>query len=438
MRLWTAALTLLLGTALWAGENPLYRQSGFHEDADGEVKGWTRWAARDEIAPRTWVDSLRDRGESGALAVSGASNAAAYGGWRKQVDGVAAGGWYRLTAHYALDGIGQEPYQVVARLAWRDASGKSVGRPEYAVETKRLEAWRRTSIEAPAPEGAASAVLELYLGHAPQGTVWWDEISFEAVAEPAPRLVRVAAINLRPRKTGSAEASVGRFLELIAEKVDSDVDVILLPEGISVVGSGKTYPEVAETIPGPITERLGKAAKAKNAYLVAGLYERDGQAIYNTSVLIDRQGRLAGKYRKVYLPREEIEGGLTPGSDYPVFETDFGKIGMMICWDIQYADPARALALRGAELLLTPIWGGDETLAKARALENHVYLATSGYDFPTYVMDPRGELLAVAAEEGSVAVATLNLNKRFPQPWLGEMRGRFFHELRLDVDAGPR
>jgi predicted amidohydrolase len=372
------------------------------------------------------------------LAISGASNAAAYGGWRKQVDGVAAGGWYRLTAHYALDGVGHEAYQVVARLDWRDAAGKRVGKPEYAVETKRLDAWRRTSIEAPAPEGAAAAVLELYLGHAPQGTVWWDEISFEAVGEPEPRLVRVAAVNLRPQRTGSAEASVSRFLQMIEGKVNSDVDVILLPEGITVVGSGKAYADVAETIPGPTTARLGKAARAKNSYLVAGLYERDGQAVYNTSVLIDRQGRLAGKYRKVYLPREEIEGGLTPGSDYPVFDTDFGKVGMMICWDIQYADPARALALRGAELLLTPIWGGDETLARARAIENHVYLATSGYDFPTYVMDPLGELLAVAAEDGSVAVATLNLNKRFPQPWLGEMRGRFFHELRLDVDAGPR
>ena len=93
----------------------------------------------------------------------------------------------------------------------------------------------------------------------------------------------------------------------------------------------------------------------------------------------------------VYLPREEIEGGLTPGSDYPVFSTDFGKVGMMICWDAQYADPARALALGGAELLLVPIWGGNQTLMKARAIENRVFIAASGYDYPTHILDPDGE-----------------------------------------------
>jgi predicted amidohydrolase len=211
-------------------------------------------------------------------------------------------------------------------------------------------------------------------------------------------------------------------------------DIILLPEGISVVGNGKSYAEIAEPLPGPTTERLAEVARHKNAWIVAGLYEREGPAIYNTAVLIDRQGRLAGKYRKVYLPREEIEGGLTPGNDYPVFATDFGRVGMMICWDTQYADPARALALHGAELILMPIWGGNETLAKARAIENRVFLATSGYDFPTYVLDPDGETLAVAPDaSGSVAHATIDLNHRYVEEWLGDMRGRFFHELRLDV-----
>ena len=72
--------------------------------------------------------------------------------------------------------------------------------------------------------------------------------------------------------------------------------------------------------------------------------EREGTAIYNTAVLIDRDGLLVGKYRKVNLPYDEFEDGITPGSDYPVFQTDFGKVGMMICWDSQFPDAARALA----------------------------------------------------------------------------------------------
>ncbi len=174
-------------------------------------------------------------------------------------------------------------------------------------------------------------------------------------------------------------------------------------------------------------------ARHKNSYLVAGIFEREGAAIYNTAVLIDRQGDVAGKYRKVYLPREEYEVGLTPGSDFPVFQTDFGKVGLMICWDLQYTDPARALALGGAELILLPIWGGDPTIGKARVLENHVFLAASGYDYPTYIMDPAGEMVAQAPDRGDVAHAVLDLNRRYTEKWLGEMRGRFMKEVRLDL-----
>ncbi len=201
-----------------------------------------------------------------------------------------------------------------------------------------------------------------------------------------------------------------------------------------MVSTGKKYADVAEPIPGPTTARLGEMARRKHSYLAAGIYEREGPAVYNTAVLLDRAGNLLGKYRKVYIPREEMEAGITPGSDYPVFRTDFGMVGIMICWDVQYADPARELARRGAEIILLPIWGGNEALAKARAIENHVFLVSSGYDHPTYIMDPNGEMLSVAKERGQAAVATLDLNRRYvEEKWLGEMRGRFMKELRVDM-----
>jgi predicted amidohydrolase len=148
---------------------------------------------------------------------------------------------------------------------------------------------------------------------------------------------------------------------------------------------------------------------------------------------MDRRGALVGKYRKVYLPTSEIEEGLTPGNEYPVFRTDFGTIGLMICYDVFYADPARALARQGAEILLLPIWGGDETLAKARAIENKVFLVTSGYDHPTYIMDPDGQRIAAAPDRGTAAIATIDLAKRYLHPNLGDMRARRMKELRVDV-----
>ena len=408
-------------------------QSDFRAGPDGVPSGWTVWSARPELAPRAFVDQTRNRQAPGSLAISGNRNAAVYGGWEHRVRGVEGGKWYRLVAYYQAIGLQYEPLQVVARLDWAGAEGKRVGQPDYAYVTEPNGEWRKVTLEAPAPPKAAQATIQLYLQNAPDATVWWDEISMQEIAAPSPRPVSVAVVNLKPRETRSSGESVRRFLEVIERSVTKKTDVILLPEGITVVGTGKGFPEIAETIPGPTTTRLGEMARRKNSYLVAGMYERDGAAIYNTAVLLDRTGSVVGKYRKVYLPREEIEGGLTPGSDYPVFRTDFGTVGIMICWDSQYADPARALALKGTELLLMPIWGGNETLVKARAIENRVFIATSGYNYPTHILDPDGKLLAAATEQGSVGFATIDLTRRYMDDWLGDMRGRFMKELRLDV-----
>lgn len=414
------------------------QQSGFQASNDGLPAGWRVWAARAEIAPRTFVDAVHYRVRPGSLAISGNSNAAEYGGWEYKVPGIQAAKWYRLVAYYRAEGLENERHQVVSRLDWMKAGGERAGQPDYAYRTERAGEWTRISLDAPAPEGAAAVRLQLYLQNAPYATIWWDDISFEEVPTPKARPVRVASINFHPRETHSAQESVREFLDVIQKSVTGPTDVILLPEGITVVGTGKSYADVAETIPGPTTERLGALARSRKTYVVAGIYEREGAAIYNTAVLIDRAGNLTGKYRKVYLPREEIEGGLTPGHDYPVFRTDFGKVGVMICWDLQYTDPARALALRGAEMILMPIWGGNETLAKARAIENRVFLVSSGYDYPTSILDPDGEMLAIARENGSAAVATVDLNRRYMDTWLGDMRERFMKEVRLDVNVDPQ
>jgi predicted amidohydrolase len=395
--------------------------------------GWTAWAPREEIAPRTFIDTVHYRSKPGSLAISGNSNPAAYGGWVYTAQGIAPGKWYRFQAYYRQQGAQNERNQVIARLDWKKATGKRAGQPDYAYAIKREGEWSRLTLDVPAPEAASAVAIQLYLANAPAATIWWDDISLDETAAPAARPVTVFSVNLRPSGSKTAAENVEKFAQAIDREVQGKADVILLPEGITVVGTGKKDPDVAETIPGPTTTRLGEVARQKRSYIVAGIYEREGPAIYNTAVLIDRAGNVAGKYRKVYLPREELEVGLTPGSDFPVFQTDFGKVGLMICWDVQYADPARALVLGGAELVLLPIWGGDQALGKARAVENHVFLAASGYDYPTYIMDPMGEILSQARNRGEVAHATIDLNRRYTDSWLGDMRARFMKEIRLDL-----
>ena len=424
---------LALGAATLVASPVSVRESGFAPGQDGSPPGWRTWAARPDIAPKTFVDQKRSRGEAGALAISGNGNAASSGGWERVAGSVEPGKWYRFSAAYTASGLKFESNEVVCRVEWLNAAGKRVGQPEYAYNLKRDGEWRNIDVTAPAPAKAASAKLQLWLHNSPNGTVWFDDIAFESAAEPTPRNVVIAAIHHRPRRTASPAESVQRFIDVIEKSAPAKTDVLLLPEGITVVGNGKPYAEIAEPIPGPTTKTLGEVARKRGTYVAAGIYERDGKILYNTSVLIDRRGNVVGKYRKVYLPREEIEAGFTPGSDYPVFDTDFGRVGMMICWDVQYADPARALALKGADLILMPIWGGNVTLTHARAIENSVFIALSGYDITTSIIDRKGETVATASGPDSAVVATIDLNKRYEWEWLGNMRGRFMKEVRLDV-----
>jgi predicted amidohydrolase len=389
----------------------------------GGSTGWRLWSPREELAP------AHTQAASGELTLEGRGNPAVFGGWERTYPDIKPGRWYRLQVRYTASGLDYEPLQLPIRLDWQSASGKRAGQPDYAWRTTTVNGARLVTLDAPAPPNAAAVNVQLLLQNAPNAKVTWSDIQLTPVAAPAVRNVKVAAIRLRPKGADPVAA----FLQLARAEVKSGADVILLPEGISVVGTGKSYAAVAETIPGPTTARLAALAVEKHAYVVAGIYERDGRVIYNTAVLLDRSGRVAGKYRKVYIPREELEGGITPGSAYPVFQTDFGTVGLLICWDVQYADPARALARQGAELLLMPIWGGNETLAQARAIENHVYLASSGYNFPSLLMDPLGRTLVRTEQDATVATATIDLNQRLPDEWLGDMRGRFHRELRLDL-----
>jgi predicted amidohydrolase len=84
-----------------------------------------------------------------------------------------------------------------------------------------------------------------------------------------------------------------------------------------------------------------------------------------------------------------------------------------------------------------PIWGGNEALAKARAIENHLFLVTSDYSFPSLFFDPLGFQLARTEQDGTVSTVTVDLNRRYFDPWLGDMRARFFRGLRGDLQVEP-
>lgn len=394
------------------------------------VPSWSTWAPRDEIRPKCFVDTHTFRTRPGSLAISGNANAAEYGGWSRTVPAIVAGQYYRLVAYYRCQDVADERRQIVARLDWQDASGRRTAQPDYAYETQPDGAWTRVTMSVPAPAGAAAVKVELSLAWSAQGSVWWDDVALEGAAPPAPRWVRVATVCVHPNGEGD---NLGEYIRAVDALAKDKPDIVCLGEEMLLAGTSKPYSGAAEEIPGPSTRRLGEVARRYHTYLVAGLTEREGHAAYNTAVLIDRAGNVAGKYHKVYLPREEVEGGLTPGVGCPVFKTDFGTVGLMICWDAEYTDPARAMGAEGAEILFVPAAGGYMTLLKARALENHLYIVSCGDTVESAIINPLGDVLFATKEPGVNKVLPVNLAERFIDPWLGDMRPRFHKELRWDI-----
>jgi predicted amidohydrolase len=199
-------------------------------------------------------------------------------------------------------------------------------------------------------------------------------------------------------------------------------DAILLTEVFPERGAKGSAHDRSEPIPGPVTDVLARKARQYKTYIIAGMLELDGGKTYNTAVLIDREGRIAGKYRKTHLPLAEVEDGITPGSEYPVFDTDFGRIGILICWDLFFPETVRILRLKGAEIVFLPLAGDPgarhwNTVTRARALDDGIYLVASVSEgVASRIVDSDGEVVAETTD--GLATADLNLSKEARLWWL--------------------
>jgi predicted amidohydrolase len=207
-------------------------------------------------------------------------------------------------------------------------------------------------------------------------------------------------------------ASIGPQLTLAREAIQSGSRLVLLREDCNGGGNLTLHrmdrPDLvaamAERIPGgPTSEYLAQLARMGNCYVLGCFLESFEERIYNTAVLFSPTGKIAGKYRKTHLPPVE-QFLLTPGDSLPVFDTEIGRVGMLICYDMMSPEVMRCLALQGADLVCWPSLGygwwdeaGDFTI-RSRAHDNQVYLLGA---LPTHscIVDPYGEVIANAIME---------------------------------------
>ena len=242
--------------------------------------------------------------------------------------------------------------------------------------------------------------------------------------------IGIAQMNSQDDKASNLEQA-GRLIDQLAAE---DARFIMLPEYFHFLGPDEIKADNAETMSGPSMELIRDRAVKHRAWIHWGsILEKDGARIYNTSVVVDPQGEIIAKYRKIHLFDVETPGGIvykesatiTPGAEAITFSIEGMTFGMSVCYDLRFPELYRRLTRMGAQVLLVPAaftlqTGRDhwELLLKARAVENLCWVLAAGQWGPhppnhttfgrSMVINPWGLVVAMAPDGVSTASAVID------------------------------
>jgi predicted amidohydrolase len=262
-------------------------------------------------------------------------------------------------------------------------------------------------------------------------------------------------------KQGNKKENIKKITVNVEKAKKQGADIVIFPELVSTgyVVRDQIY-ELAETIPGPTTETIGEVARRTKAHIIFGmpeLSERTQATIHNAAVIVGPKG-LIGKYRKMYLPTHSVfeeKRYFRPGYHTAVFDTEVGKIGLIICYDIFFPEVTRLTRLNGAQLIVCISASPGtrrsffEILTLARAIENTAFLAyvnlvgiEDGLQFwgGSRVVSPAGRVLVQAKyDEEDFVMCDINYADIRPTetfvPTLKDLRPELFDKLKNSAES---
>ena len=261
--------------------------------------------------------------------------------------------------------------------------------------------------------------------------------------------------------TEDKATNLSHMKELVAQAAVQGADFVVLPEMFPCLYETASFVKNAEPCGGEIWSALAAAAKENNVYLVGGsMPERDGDLLYNTCFVFDRSGGQIARHRKTHLFDVDVKGGqyfkesdtFSAGKDVTVFDTEFGKMGLCICFDMRFPELARLHAMEGAQVIFVPAafnmttgplhW---ELMFRSRAVDNQVFTvgcAPARDENGPYVsygnsvaVDPWGKVLMCADAEECILTVDVDLEEvhrvRCQLPFLSARREAVYRLERL-------
>ncbi len=221
---------------------------------------------------------------------------------------------------------------------------------------------------------------------------------------------------------------VDRMAEHSRRQYGRGLDLAVLPENCVTGELGNDAWESAVPLAGPLQDVLARKAREHRCYIVVGTYlmeSKEKKSLSNAAILFGRQGDVMGIYRKVHLvvslDNRTMEAGASPGRELPVFHCDFGRLGIQICYDIEFDDGWKELARQGAELIAWPTQSPQTARPAFRALDQRCYIVSSTWRNNASIFEPTGRIAAQIKPPDSVLVHELDLSYAI-LPWSTNLR----------------